>query len=116
MLVTSEPGLDSLLECLYHPRPEIIHRLNIGIEAVGLPVTASVSFPFVELFAHSLDFSPFYAELALEWLEEGSGRQEFLPLLEAVSDADEARFSVRLRRRWRELCDQIRERMIEPRG
>ena len=104
----SEPGIDSLLECLYHPRAEIVNRLNNSIEAVGLPVAVFASFPFLELVAHALDFSPFYADLALEWLEEGSLDQEFLPLLQGVADADERRFPEVLRHRATQLCRQIR--------
>ncbi len=99
----SEPGIDSLLECLYHPRAEIVNRLNNSIEAVGLPVAVFASFPFLELVAHALDFSPFYADLALEWLEEGSLGQEFLPLLQGVADADEKRFPEVLRHRATQL-------------
>ncbi len=110
----SEPGIDSLLECLYHPRAEIVNRLNNSIEAVGLPVAVFASFPFLELVAHALDFSPFYADLALEWLEEGSLGQEFLPLLQGVADADEKRFPEVLRHRATQLCRQIRGGLTEP--
>ena len=74
----SEQALDSLLDCLYRPRLEVVHQLQSSVEAVGLPVTASESFPILELVAHAVDFSPFYAELALEWIKESSEGDEFL--------------------------------------
>ncbi len=114
VLLKSEPGIDSLLDCLYHPRAEVVNRLNDSIEAVELPVAVFASFPFAELVAHALDFSPFYAELALEWLEEGLLGQEFLPLLQSVADADERRFPEVLRRRATLLCRQIRGGLTEP--
>ena len=104
----SKPGLDSLLECLYSPLQQIRERLRRGIQALGLPVESLASFPFVELVAYALDFSPFYAELAIEWLEEGSVHEELLPLLQSVLDAGGSRFPEQLLDRVNRLCSRIR--------
>ena len=111
--LTSEVSLDSLLTCLYHPRQEILDRLVTGVKAIGLPEPLAESFPFVELVAYALGFSPFYADIALEWIEDGPRRDIFLPPLADLAGADDILFSRQVRHRANALIRRIRREQTE---
>lgn len=106
--LTSEDAFDSLLTCLFFPRADIEHKLRAGIETLGLPGALAESFPFVPLVAYALEFSPFYAERALEWIASGPRRNIFLRPLETFLAAGAGEAAEALQRQAERLYAQIR--------